>query len=191
MKKKPLHVVIMQITVIQLAIILSLMGSAIAKDSNAQGTLSTNVTVNAESQKFNKVLSSLETQTDFKFIYSSAIINSDRKVSISVDNKPLGDVLDSLLPHLDLTYRVSGNVILIKRFNKDEVAENNEFSVVRVTGRVTDEAGEKLPGVSVKVAETSSSTVTDLNGAYSITAPEGSSLVFTYLGYLSQTVAVR
>lgn len=191
MKKKPLHVVIMQITFIQLAIILSLMGSAIAKDSKAQGTLNTNVTVNAESQQFYKVLSSLENQTEFKFIYSSAIINSDRKVSLTVANKPLGDVLNALLPNLKLSYSVSGNVILIKRFSKEESVESKEFAVIQVSGRVTDEKGESLPGVSVKVAETSTGTVTDVNGAYSLSAPEGSSLVFTYLGYLPQTVRVR
>ena len=114
MKKKPIRVVIMQIT-FQLAIIFSLVGSAIAKDSKAQGALNTNVTLNAESEKFCKVLSSLEKQTEIKFIYSSAIINSDRKVSFSVDKKPLGEVLDKLLPALQLTYHVAGDVVLIKR----------------------------------------------------------------------------
>jgi len=191
MKKKPLHVVIMQISIIQMAIILSLMGSAIAKDTKAQGALNANVTVNAESQKFNKVLSSLEEQTQIKFIYSSAIIKSDRKISLSVENKPLGEVLNELLPALQLTYRVSGDVVLIKRDTPDETAIEREFAAIKISGKVTDEKGLSLPGVSINVSGTTTATVTDINGNYTITAPEGSSLIFTYIGFQTQTIAAR
>ena len=186
MKKKPIHIVIMHIS-FQFAIILSLIGSAIAKDSKAQGALNTKVTLNAEAEKFHKVLNSLEKQTDIKFIYSSAIINSDRKVSFSVTQKPLGDVLDELLPTLQLTYRVAGDVVLIKRYQKGETV----FSVVKVTGKVTDEKGEPLVGVSVKVQGAAGGTVTDIDGLYSISAEEGSSLVFSYIGFESQTLLAR
>lgn len=191
MKKKPLHVVIMQISIVQMAIILSLMGSAIAKDTKAQGALNANVTVNAESQKFNKILSTLEEQTQVKFIYSSAIIKSDRKISLSVENKPLGEVLNELLPTLQLAYRVSGDVVLLKRDVPGEAEADREFALVKITGKVTDEKGLSLPGVSIKVAETALGTVTDINGNYTITAPEGSSLIFTYIGFQTQTIAVR
>ena len=190
MKKKPIRVVIMQIT-FQLAIIFSLVGSAIAKDSKAQGALNTNVTLNAESEKFCKVLSSLEKQTEIKFIYSSAIINSDRKVSFSVDKKPLGEVLDKLLPALQLTYHVAGDVVLIKRHHGGEAVIEQFFSVIKVTGKITDEDGDPLVGVSVKIVGTSTGTVTDVDGIYSISAEEGSSLVFSYIGFESQTLPVR
>lgn len=182
MKKKPIDVVIMHIT-FQLAIILSLMGSAIAKDSRAQGALNTNVTLNAEAEKFHKVLNSLEKQTDIKFIYSSAIINSDRKVSFSVDKKPLGDVLNELLPTLQLTYQVAGDVVLIKRQQEEAIS-----SLIKVTGKVTDEQGDPLVGVSIKIKGTSVGTVTDINGLYSVSAEEGSSLIFSYIGFESQTL---
>lgn len=191
MKKKPLHVVIMQISIIQMVIILSLMGSAIAKDSKAQGALNATVTVNAESQKFNKVLTSLEEQTQVKFIYSSAIIKSDRKISLSVENKPLGEVLKEILPALQLTYRVSGDVVLIKRDTPEETGTEQAFAAVKVIGKVTDEKGLSLPGVSVKVVGTTTGTVTDINGNYTVTAPDGSSLTFTYLGFHTQTIPVR
>jgi TonB-linked SusC/RagA family outer membrane protein len=190
MKKKPIRVVIMQIT-FQLAIIFSLVGSAIAKDSKAQGALNTNVTLNAESEKFCKVLSSLEKQTEIKFIYSSAIINSDRKISFSVDKKPLGEVLDKLLPALQLTYHVAGDVVLIKRHHQGEAVIEQFFSVIKVTGKITDEQGDPLVGVSVKIVGTSTGTVTDVDGIYSISAEEGSSLVFSYIGFESQTLPVR
>lgn len=62
---------------------------------------------------------------------------------------------------------------------------------VTVKGVVTDEKGETLPGVSVKLLNSTRGATTDANGSYTITAPQGSSLVFSYIGYTAKTVTVR
>ena len=60
-----------------------------------------------------------------------------------------------------------------------------------ISGKVTDSAGEPLIGASVLVKGTSTGTVTDLDGSYSIEIPAGSVvLVYSYTGYTSQEVAV-
>lgn len=59
---------------------------------------------------------------------------------------------------------------------------------VKVTGKVTDsKTGEGLPGVSVIVKGTQNGTATDINGAYSINAPKGASLEFSFVGYTTTT----
>lgn len=58
-------------------------------------------------------------------------------------------------------------------------------------GIVTDQAGEPLIGVSISVKGTSSGTVTDINGKYSLRVSPGSTLVFTYIGYTPREVRVR
>ncbi|MDB5270803.1 MAG: hypothetical protein JWP58_3843 [Hymenobacter sp.] len=59
-----------------------------------------------------------------------------------------------------------------------------------VTGRVTNAAGEGLPGVTVLVKGTTNGTATDVNGNFSLSAPEGSTLVFTSVGFVRQEVPV-
>ncbi len=60
-----------------------------------------------------------------------------------------------------------------------------------VTGKVTDENGNGLPGVTVTIKGTSTSVVTGADGIYKITTSSGkNSLVFTYVGYASREVAV-
>lgn len=59
-----------------------------------------------------------------------------------------------------------------------------------ITGKVVDETGAPLPGATVKIKGTERAVVTDLNGMYSITAATGSSLVFSYVGYTTQEIAV-
>lgn len=62
---------------------------------------------------------------------------------------------------------------------------------INVTGTVYDKAGEPLPGVTVSIPGTTIGTVTDVGGKYSISVPEGSSLVFSFIGFERQTVAVN
>ena len=59
-----------------------------------------------------------------------------------------------------------------------------------VTGRITDEKGAGLPGVNVIVKGTSTGTQTDADGRYRIEAPDGATLVFSFVGYAAQEVAV-
>jgi TonB-linked SusC/RagA family outer membrane protein len=61
-----------------------------------------------------------------------------------------------------------------------------------VSGRVTDEAGIALPGVSILVKSQQTGTTTDADGNYSINTPEGNvTLVFSFVGFILQEVAVN
>ena len=58
-----------------------------------------------------------------------------------------------------------------------------------ITGTVTDESGETLIGASILVKGTTTGAVTDIDGTYSITVPEGSNILqFSYTGYATQEV---
>src|SRR5690606_33833164 len=61
---------------------------------------------------------------------------------------------------------------------------------VSVSGRVTDSQGGPIPGVTVSVQGTSIGTATDMDGYYALVVPEGSILVFSFIGYETQTHAL-
>lgn len=65
-------------------------------------------------------------------------------------------------------------------------AQSNE-----VIGKVTDETGFPLPGVSILKVGSSTGTVTDIDGSFSIKADTGERLQFSYLGFKSQTLTVE
>lgn len=60
-----------------------------------------------------------------------------------------------------------------------------------VAGTVKDDEGEVLPGVNVVVKGTTNGTITDIEGEYTIAVPSDATLVFSYIGYLSEEVAVN
>ena len=62
---------------------------------------------------------------------------------------------------------------------------------IRITGTVTDAENAVLPGVNILVSGSSTGSVTDADGKYSISAPASGSLVFSFIGYESQTVAIN
>ncbi|MCK5402170.1 MAG: SusC/RagA family TonB-linked outer membrane protein, partial [Flavobacteriaceae bacterium] len=67
----------------------------------------------------------------------------------------------------------------------------NVLAQINVTGVVSDELGELLPGVNILVKGTTTGAITDFDGKYSISAPDASSvLVFSYIGFENQEIVV-
>ncbi len=67
---------------------------------------------------------------------------------------------------------------------------SDAYRVARITGRLVDETGEGIPGATIKVKGSNTGTVTDVNGNFTIDAPENAILVCTYTGYESQEINV-
>jgi TonB-linked SusC/RagA family outer membrane protein len=84
----------------------------------------------------------------------------------------------------------SANVIMATPVSLSE-STLNEAVEITVTGKVTDENGASFPGVNVLVKGTTTGTSTDSEGKYSLSVPdENSVLVFSFIGYVTQEVAV-
>src|SRR5690606_33668339 len=61
---------------------------------------------------------------------------------------------------------------------------------VTISGTVVDQNGDPIPGATISVPGTGIGTATDLDGKYTLSVPEGSTLVFSFIGYVSQRVEV-
>ncbi|RPA67147.1 SusC/RagA family TonB-linked outer membrane protein [Cyclobacteriaceae bacterium YHN15] len=95
---------------------------------------------------------------------------------------------------MNLIFAIDGNFkpanIVETKASPFALLENNIILDIIIKGSVTDENGDPLPGASVTVEGTTSGTVTDVDGNYAISVPEGSILVFSYMGFESQRVAI-
>ncbi|WBA40911.1 SusC/RagA family TonB-linked outer membrane protein [Hymenobacter canadensis] len=158
-----------------------LSGMAAAHPSAAQPSLNQPISLQASGETVAAVLSKIERQTDFRFQYSRQLIQAGRRVSIEASGQPLSEVLHVLLDPLRIAYEPMDSGIILKPAAAADVP---------VTGRVLDEKGAGLPGVNVVVKGTSNGTQTDPDGRYTITAPDTGTLVFSFIGYTSQEVAV-
>lgn len=148
------------------------------------------VTIVAQQLPLNEVIQKIESETDFLFSYRK----QDVKGSIYTNTKSGEKIsIESLLQEIskesNLKFKQVNNTIHVGvKESESEVIETVQEVLVR--GTVVDEDQLPMPGVTVTVMGTSTGTVTDGEGNFSIDAPEGSSLVFSFIGYASQTIEI-
>ncbi|MFA6083273.1 MAG: TonB-dependent receptor [Mucilaginibacter sp.] len=80
---------------------------------------------------------------------------------------------------------------MIQAFSSNATAFHKIHNqAIQISGTVTDENNQPLPGVNVRVKNTTQGTTTDINGKYTISAEPGNILVYTFIGYIPQEVPV-
>ncbi|WAC13521.1 TonB-dependent receptor [Dyadobacter pollutisoli] len=188
---------IMKFTCLQSVIAILLINLSWANSGKAQEILSRKVSISAQNEDIESVVGQLEKSARIQFLYSREIVSSKRKVSVYARNETLERVLNNLLTPLKLDYEVVGQQIVLKRNNTASLfpqirldAYKTVVAMADIKGQVKDETGMSLPGVSILIKGTTTGTTTDINGKYTIMAAENSTLVFSYVGFQSQEIAV-
>lgn len=183
---------IMKLTFYQLCLVTSLVINSFAHTTNGQGILNQSLSLQVNNKNVKEVLQLIEKNSDVSFVYSSSLIESGRKVSFNLINSTVGEVLDRLLLPLQLKYEVSGRHIVLDKVEfkpkQTFLEEKTEAEIIEIaiSGKITDEGGNPLPGVSVLVKGTQSGTATDEKGVYKLTIPDKTvTLIFSFVGYKS------
>ena len=163
-------------------------GISPAQASAAQPILEQPITLRAQDERMAAVLNKIETQAKVHFQYSRQLIGASRRVSVNAVGEPLAQLLDELLVPLHVSYKLMNDGIILR----PAVAATSPPAPAdaTVTGRVVDEKGAGLPGVNVVIKGGSNGTQTDSDGKFSLSVPEGTTLVFSFVGYTSQEVVV-
>ena len=159
-------------------------GTAFATESYSQ---TMKVTVVADNMSTGKVISEIEKQTDYLFVYNVNEVNLKRNVKVNAQNKSVAEVLNKVFEGTDIYYAMEGkNIMLMSKAKDGEVAQQAN----KVTGIVKDTNGEPIIGANVTVKGQSIGTITDINGRFVLDAPKNAVLQITYIGYVSQEVKV-
>ncbi|MEX2567458.1 MAG: SusC/RagA family TonB-linked outer membrane protein, partial [Cyclobacteriaceae bacterium] len=141
-----------------------------------------------EKSKVEKAFSKIEELTGFNFVYRSEELTNIPIISINSQNQSVYKLLQSISEQTVLEFKQVNNNIHVRL--RDNLADQNptqeDIFFISVTGTVTDEEGEPLPGVTVIVEGTTSGTVTDIDGKYAIEVSEEDALVFSFVGFESQ-----
>jgi len=147
------------------------------------------ISLTVKEASLQSVFKKLRKQSGYNFLYDSDMLNDAKRVSISVDGAPLDKVLNECFADQSLTYVIDNNTVIIRRKTTAVTTSAPAIQAAIVTGKIVDQKGVALPGVTVRVKGTDNATVTDLNGAYSIKLPTGNeTLTFSFIGFLTQEV---
>lgn len=147
------------------------------------------ITLNETNTSLEKVLNAIEKQSGYVFFYDTKDVR--QAVSVHVKNATIESALTICLGNTSLTYKIADKTILLQQ--KKQAATGTTLSVhkpVDAHGKIVDEKGSPLPGVSVKINATGKAIITDANGEFNIKAiPEGTDLTVSFIGY--QTLVVQ
>ncbi len=151
---------------------------------------STRLTVKMKNSRIANVFDEIEQQSEFYFFYNRDNFNDNKLVTVDFEGKTIESILNQLLKDEPFTYEIIDRNILIK---KTEGIENNygKQQQKAVTGKVTDNSGLPLPGVTVVLKGTAKGTVTDPDGNYNIPdVANGTTLAFSFVGMRTQEIIV-
>ena len=175
---------------ITLLLLLVSITGVFAVETYAQAT---KLTLQLNDKTIKDVLAQVEDQSEFRFFYNENV-NVDRKVSVDVKEKTVFDVLENVLNETSIEYKVIGRQIAL--YNEGESFSGLTAQQAAVSGKVTNKAGEPIPGVTIAITgkdgeKVLSGTVTDANGNFSTGLPPNAEfLIFSFVGMQKQQVAI-
>ena len=158
------------------------------------------ITINEKNASLQKVFKQIQKQSGYDFLYSYELLQQSGKVNIDLRNVTLEQALEECFKNKPLTYSIIEKTIVVKPkelLNNVRDAESafliKVVPPVIVKGKVTDEKGKSLQGVSIQIKESSIGTSTNANGEFQIDIPENTSmvLVFSFVDMQTQEVNVR
>lgn len=140
------------------------------------------VTLSEKNVSLQKVFREINRQTGYQFFYNDKLLNQAGKVDINVTNASLEEVLKMCLKKLPVTYTIVEKTIVVKPVEEKETIAvvNNPPPPVTVKGKVVDESGKPVEGITIQVKGTTKGTSTDASGGFTLAdIDENATLVFS------------
>ena len=135
-------------------------------------------------QSVRDILKTIEKESQFRFFYNDEFTDLDKKLTFTASNQSIDAILSLILTNTEVSFKVLDNDFIV-------ITPKSLLQQRTVTGIVTDgAAGKPLPGVTVMVEGTTRGVLSGINGDYSIDVSTGDVLVFSFLGYNTQSIVV-
>ncbi|UOY05836.1 TonB-dependent receptor [Muricauda sp. SCSIO 64092] len=156
----------------------------------------TKLTIQMEGAKIAQIIETVESKSEFRFLFDRDDVDLERRVDIDVRAKKIGHILKVMFKGSDVAYNIENRQIVLnksKQINRTQVPSIEDTVVqqeYRVTGTVTDKDGGPLPGANVVVMGTTTGVQTDFDGNFEITVPDGGILEISYVGFTPQRFTI-
>ena len=153
--------------------------------------------VNSVQQKEGEPLVSafrkIEKTTGYRISYAQSDVKN-LKAQGNTSSKDIHKALDTVIGNLPLAYSVEGKFVTVfpkkqKDTNSEATPKVTTLNKLTVRGKVYDQDGEGIPGVSVKVPSMQTAIVTGANGSFTLYLPQGrtTKLQFSFIGMKDAT----
>ena len=136
-------------------------------------------------------LEELKTQSGIDYWINTNDVDLQKIISVNIKSKPVDEALKIILQGQNVHYEMRDNHIVVSKSTQENSAQQSGIGTKSISGRVTDEKGEPLPGVSIVIKGTNIGTISDADGNYAFTqAPSNAILSFSFLGMSNKEITV-
>ncbi|MGV3685431.1 MAG: TonB-dependent receptor [Daejeonella sp.] len=150
---------------------------------------SQNITISGNNVKLERVLSSIEKQSGYFFLYKYNEVKNADPVNLKLKSVPLKVALDRLLAGQLFTYSIEDKTIVISK--GDTFSMDIPKPPITVRGKVVDEKGQPLPGASIRLKGAGNATVTDVNGDFILrNVNTNDVIVVSFIGFFNSEATI-
>lgn len=165
--------------------LLSFVFTTFAENANSQNI---KITINKQNTTVKDILTEIENQTNFLFLYNKKNVDVNRTTTIHVSDKPLTQVLTELFRNTEIVFITEGKHIILKKNENNSLLPQQKRHIIN--GIVKDNLGP-IAGANVIVKGSTIGNITDMDGKFVIEAPANAILQISYIGYQSQEIPVN
>jgi len=152
------------------------------------------LSLSLEQARIEKAFSSIEKMTGFIFVYTDKELKGTPRVTTNGETQSVYNLLSVIGKQTGLYFKQVNRNIHVRKLppqaQQDQVSDLGALLPVAISGTITDENGDPLPGATITVEGTSAGTVSDIDGNFSIDVDEGAVLVISFIGYESRRITV-
>ena len=149
---------------------------------------SKSLTFTLKNASLKEVIHELKRLGGYDFVYRDANLETFARRDVNFQQATLDRVMEDCLKGTGLEYAVNGQTIVIRKQRPESPGQEMR----KVKGKVTDEQGVPLPGVTIMIKGTTLGTATDAEGKYQLDVPVSGNvtLAFSFVGMKPQEVTV-
>ncbi len=182
MHSKHTHKILLTMKLTVLIIIIGIM--QVSASSFAQ-----KITLEEKNASLENVLKKIRKQSGYDFFFDRNVLQKAKPVNVNLVGVSLEDALKSCLSDQPFNYIVDDKTVVI--IPKNGLAtERKQLAPVPFAGIVQDESGNPLSGATIKAIDGKRSTLSDINGEFSLNVESGDRVVISYIGFTPDTIKI-
>lgn len=173
---------------ISLAMLFVCVFQMMAVNTEAQNTI---IKLETDVVSIGQLINQIENQTDYLVVFRNREVDTERAITVHKKSGKIISYLEDAFKGTDITYEFDNKyILLLKKNSTDRAALMGQQDTKKITGIVTDSNGEPVIGANVSVKGTTTGTITDMDGKFSLDVPHNSTLLISYIGYIPQEIRI-
>lgn len=167
------------------------LGSVYANSTYSQ----TKMDIDVNNISFKDLFNEIESKSEFVFFYNDDVIDTNKKVSIQLNQATISIILENAFKNTNLAYKINNRQVVVKeKIPLNESKKINEAQILQditISGNVVDNSDMGLPGASILEKGTTHGTTTDFDGNFTLRVTDNNAiLIVSFLGYITKEIPV-